>query len=177
MSVVQPPEKDLQLHCLAPGQIAPAILDGIEALVLGGQAVGGQWVRHNLEKAFCISWAQEPGGRVVATVSLKHPRPEYVAELKEHTGLDLSAYLERGYTSVHPDWRGRGLGTRMVRYVTSQSQGRPIYVVIATDNLGAIEVTRRCGTRLTACYTSAKTGREYGVWLQDGPAQGGPGQG
>ncbi|MBI4799629.1 MAG: GNAT family N-acetyltransferase [Desulfarculus sp.] len=158
-------QDDLALHCQAPGQLPPGRLDQIEALVRAGQAVGTQYVRHNLERAHLIAYALE-GGRVVATVTLKNPRPEYVQRLRRRTGLDLSGYLERGYTSVHSGFSGRGLGTRLVRHLTEEAPGRQIYVVIAMHNLAAQAISIRCGTQLVARFFSRATGQEYGVWIQ-----------
>ncbi|MFH1034879.1 MAG: GNAT family N-acetyltransferase [Pseudomonadota bacterium] len=160
----------LELRCQPPQTLEPGLLDEIEALVLSGQAVGPGYVRHNLERAHLIAYALAQG-RVVATVSLKHPRPEYVARLKQRTGLDLDGFLERGYTSVRPDFRGQGLGTLLVDYLTRQAAGRQIYVVIASDNLGAQAITRRNRTRLVAQFRSQATGQEYGIWIQEPPVQ------
>jgi GNAT superfamily N-acetyltransferase len=159
------PRAGLEFRCLPPRDLEPGLLDQIERLVLGGRAVGPGYVRHNLERAFLVAYALQ-GRRVVATVSLKHPRPEYIDRLKQRTGLDLAGYLERGYTSVHPDFRGQGLGTRLVDFLTRQAAVRQIYVVIAMDNLGAQAITRRAGTRLAAQFHSRATGQDYGVWIQ-----------
>jgi GNAT superfamily N-acetyltransferase len=161
----RPLTEGLDLRCQPPRDLPPGLLDEIEALVLGGRAVGPGYVRHNLERAHLIAYALADR-RAVATVSLKHPRPEYIARLKARTGLDLDGYLERGYTSVHPDFRGQGLGTLMVGYLTRQAAGRPIYVVIGSDNLGAQAITRRHGTRLVAQFHSRGTGQDYGIWIQ-----------
>ncbi len=158
-------QESLELRCRPPQDLAPGRLDEIEALVLGGRAVDPGYVRHNLERAHLIAYALF-GQRVVATVSLKHPRAEYVERLLRRTGLDLSGYLERGYTSVHPDFRGQGLGTRLVDHLTRQADGRRIYVVIALDNLAAQAISRRCGTKLAAQFLSHATGQEYGIWIQ-----------
>lgn len=161
---------DLELCCRPPAELPPGRLDQIEALVRAGQAVGTTYVRHNLERAHLIAYALE-GSRVVATVTLKNPRPEYLRRLKRRTGLELAGFLERGYTSVHPDCSGRGLGTRMVRFLTEQAPGRQIYVVIARHNLAAQAISIRCGTKLVARFFSRTTGQEYGVWIQ-GPLPG-----
>lgn len=128
--------------------------------------MGPAYVRHNLERALLVAYALW-SNQVVATVSLKYPRPEYVRRLADRTGLDLTGYLKRGYTSVHPDSRGQGLGTRLVEYLTRQAGGRSIYVVIAMDNLAAQAITRRCHTRLATRFRNQATGREYGVWIKE----------
>ncbi|MBI5524286.1 MAG: hypothetical protein HY910_16800 [Desulfarculus sp.] len=158
-------QDDLELHCQSPNELPPGLLDQIEALVRDGQAVGTDYVRHNLERAHLIAYALE-GSRVVATVTLKNPRTEYVRRLKRRTGLDLAGYLERGYTSVRSGFSGRGLGTRLVRYLTEQAPGRQIYVVIAMHNRAAQAISIRCGTQLAARFFSRATGQEYGVWIQ-----------
>ena len=156
---------ELCLRFEPPAELGNSLLDEVEALIMQGGAVSPRWVRHNLEQAALVALALA-GPRLVGSVTLKHPRPEYVQRLMRQTGLDLADYLERGYTAIHRDYRGMGLGTRLVAGLTRQALGRAIYVVIATDNLAAEAITRRCGTRLATRFISPVTGREYGIWLQ-----------
>ena len=89
-------------------------------MVEAGGSVGIQWVRYNLERAFLIAYATEQGV-VVANSSLKYPRQEYVEKLKTNSGIDVSNYLERGYTSVRPEYRGLGIGTRLLDGLTRRA--------------------------------------------------------
>ncbi|ROQ89833.1 hypothetical protein EDC27_2949 [Desulfosoma caldarium] len=46
---------------------------------------------------------------VVGTSTQKYPRKDDRQKIEAATGLDLSGYLERGYTAVRVDYRGSGL--------------------------------------------------------------------
>lgn len=164
----------LSLHFLPPGQIEPAILEAIEALVVDGGAVGPQWVGYHLRRAHLISYALD-GQTVAGSVTLKNPRPEYLARLRQRCGLDLRGYLERGYTSVRPAYRGQGLATRLVRGLVERAQGWPIYTVIALDNSRALGVTSHAGTRKVASFHSEIVNKTIGIWLQ-GPLPPWPGK-
>ncbi|MCA1989256.1 MAG: GNAT family N-acetyltransferase [Desulfarculus sp.] len=165
---------DLSLHFLPPDQIDPAILEAIEALVVAGGAVGPQWVGYHLRRAHLVSFALD-GQTVAGSVTLKNPRPEYIARLRQRCGLDLRGYLERGYTSVAPAYRGRGLATRLVRGLVERAQDWPIYTVIALDNPRALGVTNHAGTRMVASFHSEIRNKTIGIWLQ-GPLPPWPGE-
>ena len=165
----------LALHFLPPDRIPAATLAAIEALVIAGGAVGPQWVGHHLRQAHLVAFALD-GDKVAGSVTLKNPRPEYLARLHERCGLDLRGHLERGYTSVHPDYRGQGLATRLVRGLVRRADGRPIYTVIAHDNPYALGVTSHAGTRLVASFHSEIRHKPIGIWLQ-GPLPPWPGEG
>lgn len=163
----------LDLHFLPPGRITPQLMARIEALVKAGGAVGPAWVGYHLVRAHLVSFALD-GERVAGTVCLKNPRPEYVERLHRLSGLDLTGYLERGYTSVAPAYRGLRLATALVRGLTRRSQGMPTYTIIALDNAKAQGVTSRAGTWLAASFFSEIKGKEIGIWLQ-GPLPADPG--
>jgi len=168
------PPPALSLHFLPPDQIDPATLEAIEALVIAGEAVGPQWVGRHLRRAHLVSFALD-GPTVVGSVTLKNPRPEYIARLRQRCGLDLRGHLERGYTAVAPAYRGRGLATRLVRGLVERAQGLPIYTVIALDNPRALGVTSHAGTRLAASFHSEIRHKPIGIWLQ-GPLPPWPGE-
>lgn len=168
------PSPALSLHFLPPDQIDPAILEAIEALVVAGGAVGPQWVGRHLRHAHLVSFALD-GQTVAGSVTLKNPRPEYIARLRERCGLDLRGHLERGYTSVAPPYRGHGLATRLVRGLVERAPGLPIYTVIALDNPRALGVTNHAGTQLAASFHSEIRHKPIGIWLQ-GPLPPWPGE-
>ena len=165
----------LELSFLPPRGIDPATLAAIEALVIAGGAVGHQWVGHHLARAHLVAFATHQG-RLAGSVTLKNPRPEYLDRLVRRCGLDLAGSLERGYTAIHPDYRGLGLATALVRGLVERAAGRPIYTVIALDNQAALGVTRHAGTYLAASFHSEIRQRTIGVWLQ-GPLPPWPGAG
>ncbi len=167
------PAPDLSLHFLPPEQIPAATLEAIEALIIAGGAVGPQWVGHHLRRAHLVSFALD-GQTVAGSVTLKTPRPEYIDRLRLRCGLDLRGHLERGYTSVAPDYRGRGLATRLVRGLVERAGGLPIYTVIALDNPRALGVTSRAGTHMVASFHSEIRHKTIGIWLQ-GPLPPWPG--
>jgi GNAT superfamily N-acetyltransferase len=156
---------EIDYHYHRPDQLPPALFDEICALILAVGAMRPERVRENLQRAWLIGWAQSRG-RVVGTVTLKRPRPEYVRWVESNTGLDLRDFLERGYTSVLPEFRGRQVGATLIRGLTDRAAGRPIYVVIAQDNLPAQALARGNDTHLKATYFSPSLGKEVGVWVQ-----------
>jgi GNAT superfamily N-acetyltransferase len=49
--------------------------------------------------------------------------------------LDLTGYVERGYTSVRPEYRGLGIGTSLLEGLTRNGPATAkIFSVIAEDN-------------------------------------------
>jgi GNAT superfamily N-acetyltransferase len=156
---------EIEYHYRRPDEIRPELLGEIHDLIQSLGAMRPERVRENLERAFLIGYAQS-GGRVVGTVTLKRPRPEYVRWVESRTGLDLKGYLERGYTSVRPQWRGLEVGATLIQGLTERAGGRPIYVVIAQDNPAAQALARGNDTHLRATYFSPALGREVGVWVQ-----------
>lgn len=155
----------LGLFFLPPDRIGPERLADIEAVVKAGGAVGPDWIGHHLARAHLVAFALDDD-RVAGTVCLKHPRPEYVERLHRLSGLDLTGYLERGYTAVDTAYRGLRLATALVRGLTRRAQDLPTYTVIALDNAKALGVTSRAGTRLAASFYSEIKGKRIGIWLQ-----------
>jgi len=155
----------IDYHYHRPEELSPELLDEICALIREVGSMRPERVGENLERAFLIGYAQSEG-RVVGTVTLKRPRPEYVRAVEGQTGLDLEGYLERGYTSVRPAFRGREVGATLIRDLTARAAGRPIYVVIASDNLPAQALARGNDTHLRATFFSQTLGKEVGVWVQ-----------
>jgi GNAT superfamily N-acetyltransferase len=155
----------IEYHYRRPEELSPELLDEICALILEVGSMRPERVRENLERAFLIGYAQSEG-RVVGTVTLKRPRPEYVQSVEDQTGLDLSGFLERGYTSVRSEYRGLAVGATLIRDLTARAEGRPIYVVIASDNPAAQALARGNDTHLRATYFSRILDKEVGVWVQ-----------
>jgi GNAT superfamily N-acetyltransferase len=158
--------KDLSWHFVKPAELTEERLDEICQLVESGGSVKTKWVRYNLERAFLIAYVTEMDV-VVANSSLKHPRPEYITALGEQADLDLAAYLERGYTSVRPEYRGMGIGTQLLAGLTSRAGDRMIFSLISEDNPATQKIALRNHTRKVTTFFSQRTGKQMGVWMPE----------
>ncbi len=156
----------LDYHFLPPDRLPEGYLDGICAMVAAGGTVAATHVRHNLKRAHLIGYALEKGV-IVGNSSLKNPRPEYIDMVRRQSGLDLTGYLERGYTSVRPEYRGLGIGTRLLEGLTRRAGDRKIFSVIAEDNAATQVIAKRNHTRQVATYFSQKAGKAVGIWMPE----------
>ena len=148
-----------------PDETPADTLDQIYGLIAEGGGVGTSYIRENLRDAFLISYARDQGGRVVGTVTLKSPKEVYRKKIEAATGLDLSGYIERGYTSVEPAFRDRDIADRLIKGLIERSKGRKIYVTIRMDNGPALELTYKNGMVLAAKFLNERTGHEIGVFV------------
>ena len=158
--------ESLQYHYSHPADLPVGFFEEICRMVESGGSVDMQKVRTNLERAFLIGYALE-FGLIVGNSSLKEPRPEYIQSLNQNTGLDFTGFLERGYTSVRPEYRGMGIGTKLLEGLTNRTQGRQLYSVIAEDNLATQKIAIRNKTRKLTTFFSEKAGKQVGVWVKD----------
>ena len=149
-----------------PHDLPDNFFEDICRMVEAGGSVDMNKVRYNLERAFLIGYAME-FGLIVGNSSLKRPRPEYIQSLNQNTGLDFSGFLERGYTSVRPEYRGMGMGTRLLEGLTKRRQGKKLYSIITEDNLATQKIAIRNRTRKLTTFFSQKTGKQVGVWVKD----------
>ena len=156
----------IEYHYSPSADLPEGYFDEICRMVEAGGSVNMQKVRFNLERAFLIGYAVE-FGLVVGNSSLKEPRPEYIQSLNRNTGGDFSGFLERGYTSVRPEYRGLGIGTRLLEGLTKRKQGRKLYSIISEDNLATQKIAIRNKTRKLTTFFSQKTGKQVGVWVKD----------
>ena len=157
---------DLAYYFSPPNDIDPRDMETICRLVEAGGSVQPKWVRFNLKRAFLIGYVLDKG-EIIACSSLKEPRPELIQSVKEQTGLDLGGYLERGYTSVKPGYRGLGIATRLLSGLTARAGERKIYSIIGQDNVGGQKIALNNRTRQVAVYESEKTGKKLGVWIPE----------
>jgi GNAT superfamily N-acetyltransferase len=140
------------------------LMKRLKALISLGGEVGVSWVDENLKEALWVGYAEE-AGRIVATMSHKRPKQKYLDYLLEKTGLDLSGYLERGYSFVRPEYRGLGIGDRLLKGLVERSPGQKIYVTSRLDNIPAIRLTRKNGMVLKAEFINERTGHRIGVFV------------
>jgi GNAT superfamily N-acetyltransferase len=158
--------EQLTYHYVPPEALPEGYLDEICRMVEAGGSVGTQWLRHNLERAFLIAYALERG-IIVGNSSLKHPRQEYIDAVSVQSGLDLHDYLERGYTSVRPEYRGFGIGARLLEGLTERAAGYKIFSIIGEDNVATQKMAIRNRTRKVASFMSRKVGKPVGVWIPE----------
>jgi GNAT superfamily N-acetyltransferase len=158
--------KDVEFRFVKPSELPAGYMGEICRMVEAGGSVGAKWVRYNLERAFLIGYVLEQGV-IIGNSSLKQPRPEYVETVKRQSGLDLSHYLERGYTSVRPEYRGLGIGTKLLEGLTSRAGHRKIFSIISEDNLATKKIAIRNRTRKVASYYSERMGKQIGIWMPE----------
>lgn len=153
-------------HYVKPQEMPPGYLDEICLMIEAGGSVDTALVRYNLERAFLIGYAMEHDV-IVGNSSLKRPRAEYVEVVNRQSGLDLSNYLERGYTSVRPEYRGMGIGAKLLEGLTERVGDIKLFSIISSDNTAAQKMALRNKTRRVATFFSKKLGKEVGVWMPE----------
>jgi len=151
-----------------PEDIPPKTLDQIRDLIEEGSGVGTSWIRENLRDAFLIGYAEHEG-KVVGTSTHKYPKEAYRKKIEAATHLDLDGYLERGYTAVKADYRGAGIGGRLIRGLIERSEGKRIYVTIRMDNVPPLKMTYKEGMILAGKFINERTGHELGVFTNQLP--------
>ena len=157
-------QKNVTYYFKKPDEISSQILDQIQFLIKKGGEVGSAHIKKNLENAFLIGYALEQEGLVIGTVTLKHPKEAYRRKIEAATGLDLSGYLERGYTSVEPEFRNSDVADRLIKGLIERSRGQKIYVTIRMDNTFALELTYKNNMVLAAQFINERTGHKIGVF-------------
>ena len=160
---VNTPGNRIQYFFQKPDEVPSEVLEKIYDLVESGAEVGVSWVRENLEHAFLIGYAAEQD-RIVGAMVHKEPLEKYVRQIEKKTHLDLKGYVERGYTYVRPEFRGLGVGDRLLKGLVSGSPGKKIYVTIRMDNFPAVQLTLRNNMNLAATYVNERTGHEIGIF-------------
>ncbi|MBT8350272.1 MAG: hypothetical protein KJO26_03430 [Deltaproteobacteria bacterium] len=158
--------QNIEFYFVKPDELPVGYLDEICRMIEAGGSVGTKWVRYNLKQAFLIGYALAKG-IMVGNSCLKHPRPEYIEAIKRKSGLDLSGYLERGYTSVKPAYRGLGLGTKLLEGLTLRAGDRKIFSIISEDNAATKKIAIRNRTKQVASYYSDKLGKQVGIWMPE----------
>ena len=146
-----------------PEEIPLITLDQVRSLITEGSGVGTSWVKENLRDAFLIGYAEHEG-EVVGTSTHKYPKEAYRKKIEAVTGLDLTGYLERGYTAVKAEYRGSGIGGRLIKGLIEKSESKKVYVTIRMDNTPPLKMTYKEGMVPAARFINDRTGHELGVF-------------
>ncbi|WDP92614.1 MAG: hypothetical protein HUN04_23980 [Desulfobacter sp.] len=149
-----------------PEEIPPRLMETLVAMVDAGGSVDITHVRANLERAYLIGYAVEKG-IIAGNSSLKHPRQVFIDRLKKMTGIDFSQCVERGYTSVRPEYRAMGIGAKLLEGLTARATDVRVFSIISEDNLATQKIAIRNNTRKITTYLSDKLGKEMGVWMPE----------
>ena len=156
----------ITFHFRKPDELLRGFLDEICAMVEAGGSVDTKHVRYNLERAYLIGYAEE-NGIIVGNSSLKHPRKEFVQRLNSITGLNFNHFVERGYTSVRPEYRALGVGARLLKGLTKRAGQYKIFSIISEDNTATRKIAQKNKTKKIAVYYSEKVGKKLGVWMPE----------
>jgi len=87
--------------------------------------------------------------------------------VSNQSGINLRNYLERGYTSVRPEYRGMGIGTKLLEGLTKRIGDRKLFSIIAEDNIATKKMALRNRTKKVAQFYSDRVGKEIGVWVPE----------
>ncbi|MCK5542770.1 MAG: hypothetical protein KAI40_08745 [Desulfobacterales bacterium] len=158
--------ENITFHFKKSDDLPEGFLDEICKMVEAGGSVDTKFVRSNLEKAYLIAYAME-NGVIVGNSSLKHPRDEFIKRINSITGLDFNNFVERGYTSVRPEYRALGVGARLLEGLTQRVENYKIFSIIGEDNKATQKIALRNKTRKIVTYFSEKVGKEMGLWMPE----------
>ena len=156
----------VEFHFTPPDELPRGVMEEIVAMVDAGGSVDITHVRANLERAYLIGYATE-NGCIVGNSSLKRPRQVFVDRIRHITGLDFTRFVERGYTSVRPEYRAMGIGAKLLEGLTARAVDVKVFSIISEDNLATQKIAIRNNTRKIATYFSEKVGKEMGVWMPE----------
>jgi GNAT superfamily N-acetyltransferase len=158
--------ENLTFYYQKPDDLPEGYLDKICKLVEAGGSVDTKFVRYNLEKAYLIAYVMDDGV-IVGNSSLKHPRKEFITKINKIINFDFTGFLERGYTSVKPEYRAFGIGTKLLGGLTARAENYKIFSIISEDNKATQKIALRNNTKKIANYYSEKVGKEMGVWMPE----------
>ncbi len=149
-----------------PCDLPDGFLDEICKMVEAGGSVDIKYVKYNLQRAYLIAYAME-NAVIVGNSSLKHPRKEFIQRLVHTSGIDFTGFLERGYTSVRPEYRAMGVGAKLLEGLTARAGTHKIFSIISEDNKATKKIAIRNKTRKIASYFSEKTGKNMEIWMPE----------
>ncbi len=154
----------MEFYFKKPEEVPPDLMEEIFALIKASGEVGVSWIKDNLRNAFLIGYVMD-NGKLIGTMTLKRPLEKYVRKLEQKTGLSLEGYLERGYSAILDEYRGKGIGDKLLKGLVARAPGEKIYVTIRTDNEAAIGLTKKNKMRLAGKYVNQRTGHEIGIFV------------
>ena len=163
-------EVGIEYFFAKPGEISSDVFDQICTLIKEGQGVGTSYIGDNLQNAFLIGYVTHKG-KVIGTSTHKYPKEEYRKKIEAATGLELSGFLERGYTSVQREYRAQGIGGRLIRGLIERSMGKDIYVTIHLTNIPPLRMTYGEKMVLEGTFTNDRTGHKLGVFTNRRPPE------
>ncbi|SMC90393.1 hypothetical protein SAMN02746065_11485 [Desulfocicer vacuolatum DSM 3385] len=158
--------KDITFYFEKPENLPPKYLDEICKMVEAGGSVATKWVRYNLERAFLIAYAME-NGVIVGNSSLKRPRKPFIERINKISNMDFTHFLERGYTSVRPEYRALGVGAKLLEGLTARAEDHKIFSIISEDNTATQKIAIRNKTRKVVTYYSEQMGKPAGIWMPE----------
>ena len=158
--------KDIRFYFQKPEDLPPGHMDEICKMVTAGGSVATKWVRYNLERAFLIAYAMEQGV-IVGNSSLKRPRKPFIERINKISGMDFTHFLERGYTSVRPEYRALGVGAKLLEGLTARAEDHKIFSIISEDNTATQKIAIRNNTRKVVTYYSEQMGKSAGIWMPE----------
>ncbi|MCP3941957.1 MAG: hypothetical protein GY710_10805 [Desulfobacteraceae bacterium] len=150
----------------SPKELPSGVLEEICKMVEAGGSVDITHVRSNLEKAYMIGYAME-NGVIIGNSSLKHPRASFIKRLKQMTGVDFTNFVERGYTSVRPEYRALGVGAKLLEGLTKRVKDYKVFSIISEENLVTQKIALRNNTKKILTYFSGKLNKQMGVWMPE----------
>ena len=158
--------KDIRFYFQKPEDLPPGYMDEICKMVAAGGSVATKWVRYNLERAFLIAYAMEHDV-IVGNSSLKRPRKAFIERINNISGMNFTHFLERGYTSVRPEYRALGVGAELLKGLTARAEGHKIFSIISEDNTATQKIAIRNNTRKVVTYYSEQMGKSAGIWMPE----------
>lgn len=147
-----------------PHLIPPETFNQIKNLIIKEGGVGKVYIDDNLRDAYLVGYACD-GDRVIGTVTHKIQKEDYRKKLEAATGLDLSGYIERGYTAVEPQYRKLDIADALIKGLIERSKRKKIYVTIRLDNVPPLKLAYKNGMAMVAKYVHHKTGNELGLFI------------
>jgi hypothetical protein len=156
--------KKINFYYKKPDHIPSYIFLQIRDLIKEHGDVLTSFLEENLNAAFLIGYAMDDD-KVIGTSVHKHQKKEYLEKIEALTGLNLSGYLERGYTTVLPEYRVQSIADKIIGGLIDRSEGKKIYVTIRMDNPAPLKLTYKNNMNFAAKFIHHKTGHELGVFI------------
>ena len=76
-------------------------------------------------------------------------------------------FVERGYTSVRPEYRALGVGAKLLEGLTKRAGDKKVFSIITEDNIATQKIALKNKTRKIVTYYSEKIGKQAGIWMPE----------